>query len=76
MPSSHSREPMGIRMTARRGAKKTNPQSLAPALSPAAPAENAMDAAFPIVGRDRRIGIGSILRVPCTIHALFFVMPV
>jgi two-component system, chemotaxis family, CheB/CheR fusion protein len=37
-------------MTARRGTKKTNPQSLAPVLSPVASAENAMDAAFPIVG--------------------------
>jgi two-component system CheB/CheR fusion protein len=37
-------------MTARRGTKKTNPQSLAPVLSPVASAENTMDAAFPIVG--------------------------
>jgi two-component system CheB/CheR fusion protein len=37
-------------MTARKGTKKTNPQSLAPALSPVAPAEDARDRPFPIVG--------------------------
>jgi two-component system CheB/CheR fusion protein len=37
-------------MTARKRTKKSDHQSLAPALSPVAPAENAQDRPFPIVG--------------------------